>query len=31
MITKDEKTKLYSLDSKYVSALPDVDSNMSIE
>ena len=31
MITKDDKTKLYSLDSKYVSALPDVDSNMSIE
>ena len=31
MITKDENTKLYSLDAKYISQLPKVNSDMSID
>lgn len=31
IITKDENTKLYSFDSKYISGLPNVDSDMSID
>ena len=31
MITKNENTKLYSLDAKYISQLPKVDSDMSVD
>ena len=31
MITKDENTKLYSLDAKYISQLPKVNSDMSVD
>ena len=31
LITRDENTKLYSLDSRYISQLPNVDTDMSID